>query len=71
MKSIEAVEFLDCFSSTKVVLTNVQNEISRINDSGVTFCKSVLGKFFKIMWLFGIKLVFVWERGLDHVVILS
>lgn len=42
------MEFLNSFSSTKVVLTNVQNGIFRINDIGVTFCKNVLGKFFKL-----------------------
>lgn len=50
MNSMEAVEFLDC--SPKVVLTNVQNGISRISDTGVTFCKSVSGKFlnYVIIW---------------------
>lgn len=47
MKSIEALELLECYSSTKIK-ENGQDGVSRTNDTGVTFYKSTLEKFLKL-----------------------
>lgn len=52
MKSIEAVGFWDCFSSTEIVLTNVHNGIARISDIGLLFVRVFSENFlnYVIIW---------------------